>query len=117
MSHGGRRSGSGRKSNAEIKTIRALLDQSIDQARWRALVDKIWGRALRGDIRAAQLLLSYRYGDPYAAEPEQGKSGILVLNLPGPCPNCGYDEVKAAGYTREQLQELAGDKHNQPHTA
>lgn len=66
MPRGGYRAGSGRKSNAEIKTMRKVMDTVVTTDQWQDLVRNLYARAKKGDIRAAQLLISYRFGDPYA---------------------------------------------------
>jgi hypothetical protein len=71
MAHGGRRPGAGRKSNAEIKSMRDIMDKSISPAQWQELICDLWQAAKKGNLRATQILLSYRFGDPYAAIPSQ----------------------------------------------
>lgn len=69
MPRGGSRPGAGRKSNAEIQQIRKMLDLAITEDDWRALAHDLLARARKGDLRAAQILLHYRFGDPFAIVP------------------------------------------------
>lgn len=71
MPRGGYRSGAGRKSNAEIKNVRSILEHVITEQDWQALARDLFDRARRGDMRAAQLLLFYRFGDPFAVVPSE----------------------------------------------
>lgn len=91
--HGGRRPGAGRKSNAEIKTMRALIDKSVTEKQWQELIRGLWRLAREGNLRAAQLLISYRFGEPDAApDPDELKPiSIIEVRLPAdkpPAPPC-----------------------------
>lgn len=66
MPRGGRRPGAGRKSNAELQTVRNILDQVISQDRWEQLFQTLYAHARKGNMRAAEILISYRYGDANA---------------------------------------------------
>jgi hypothetical protein len=65
MPHGGKRPRAGRKPSAEIKAMRTLFDQVIHPQEWRSLLVALYGRAIEGDLRAARLLLSLRFGIPF----------------------------------------------------
>lgn len=67
MNHGGRRPGSGRKSNAAIASMRRLIDSTITEPQWQELMRELMRRAQKGNLRAAQLLLAYRFGTPTEA--------------------------------------------------
>lgn len=79
MTHGGRRLGAGRKSNAEIKNLRSVLENVITEQDWRALARDLYTRARKGDMRAAQLLLSYRFGDPFAIVPTEDEIKPITM--------------------------------------
>ena len=59
--HGGARKGAGRKSNKEIFNIRQQLDESIDS---KFVVEKLFQLINNGDMRAIELYLKYRFGNP-----------------------------------------------------
>ncbi len=69
MPHGGRRPNSGRKTNAQIKQAREILNQTMTEDQWKQLFRRLHKLALAGNMRAAALLLDYQFGNPYA-EPE-----------------------------------------------
>lgn len=69
MPRGGRRAGAGRKSNTEIKTMRLAMDTVFSTDQWHDLLRGIYSRAKNGDMRAAEILISYRFGNPYAEPP------------------------------------------------
>lgn len=81
MPRGGFRPGAGRKSNAAIQDVRALLDESVPTRDWKKLVRHLHALAMQGNVRAAQLLFSYRYGNPYA-EPPVGEVIVHVVREP-----------------------------------
>jgi hypothetical protein len=69
----GRPPGSRNRSTAEIKDLLAELVPFED------LVVKLWNLTKRGNVRAAELLLAYRYGRPTAGlEVEAVDTGDLV---------------------------------------
>ncbi len=79
MPHGGARPGAGRKSNAEIQQIRKLIDQQLTSQIWLHLIRSMIEQAARGNVRAFQLLLQYRFGDPYASQPDEASQLILQI--------------------------------------
>ncbi len=70
MPHGGHRPGSGRKTNAQINNVRSMLGDAMTDDQWKHLFRRLHELALDGNMRAAALLLNYRFGDP-RADPEQ----------------------------------------------
>src|SRR5581483_793772 len=79
MSHGGARPGAGRKSNAEIQQIRNLIDEQLTSELWRVLIRSMIAQAGRGNVRAFQLLLQYRFGDPYAPQPDESAQILMQI--------------------------------------
>lgn len=83
MTHGGRRPGAGRKpkTNTEIRALRDLVAAKFDSTGWDAITTKLYREALKGNLRAVELLVSYRFGDPYAAPPvsQQDPPHVLVF--------------------------------------
>lgn len=61
---GGTRVGAGRKSNTEIRLAREILDTFITDADWQGIFAALVKAAKEADVRAAQLLLAYRFGLP-----------------------------------------------------
>ena len=59
--HGGKREGSGRKSDKEILNLRGLLDDSIDS---EFVVKQLFNMIDTGDYRAIELYMKYRFGVP-----------------------------------------------------
>ena len=60
--HGGARPGAGRKTNSQIRSLRHLINTEISRSQWRMLIHNIFIEAQGGNLRAAQLLLQYRFG-------------------------------------------------------
>lgn len=69
MPHGGSRPGAGRKTNAELQALRAVIDEIVSDADWESIVTLLFDLAKKGNFRATQILFTYRFGDPYASEP------------------------------------------------
>ncbi len=71
---GGARPGAGRKSNAELAHARDALRESISDKQWQALIKALYTAACKGNLRAAELLFRYNYGDPYLPDPSPEES-------------------------------------------
>lgn len=67
MPSGGKRAGSGRKSNQEIQTIRTAIENNISPKQWDTIIRKLYALAEKGNIRATQILITYRFGASNAA--------------------------------------------------
>ena len=52
---------SGRKSNKELAQARELIDKAVTRRQWLAIFKRL---ASSKDVRAAQLLMAYRFGLP-----------------------------------------------------
>lgn len=96
MSHGGARPGAGRKSNSEIHTVRLLFNQTISVSQWKEIIRRLQEYAMDGNMRAAQLLFSYRFGDP-AAEPPPPESESRGLQFIEPRLVITSDDPMARG--------------------
>ncbi len=70
MPWGGRRPGAGRKSNAETKRLRAVINEAISREKWVQIMAKAGDIALEGNYRILELLLRYYYGAPQPEEAE-----------------------------------------------
>ena len=64
MARGGKRSGAGRKSNAEIGRARALINDAVSDGQWKKIFAGLAKAAASGDVRAADLLMRYAFGLP-----------------------------------------------------
>ncbi len=64
MARGGSRRGAGRKSNADLDAVRVILDQFVSSDDWEAMLRAAVDAAKRGNMRALEILLGYRYGKP-----------------------------------------------------
>ena len=84
MPRGGSRPGAGRKTNAEIKAVRTILDQTMTPEQWNHLFRRLREFAFKGNIRAAQLLLTYRFGDPNAEPAEPPPPPIKIFQIVRP---------------------------------
>lgn len=84
MPRGGRRPGAGRKTNAELSTIRTVIDETIKNDDWQTLVNNLFALAKKGNVRATQLLFTYRFGDPYST-PENEGDPVSFVNVMQPC--------------------------------
>jgi hypothetical protein len=73
------RSKAGRKTDAHTQYIRDLLDQAITAKHWQNLFRALKKRARQGDIRAAHLLIAYRFGSPFADPPEPPEKEIRTI--------------------------------------
>ena len=88
MLRGGPRPGAGRKSKLQITTMRSLLDSEIPAAQWQALIRCLMESAERGNLAAAKILLSYRFGNPYEKAPAEDATRVIdalgsTLDAPG----------------------------------
>ncbi len=93
MPRGGYRPNAGRKSNADIKTIRAQIDTLVSQADWQEIIQALVARAKEGDARAILLLFSYRFGSPNAQiAPEHDVKPIKVIQYVG--DNLSYNPAQ-----------------------
>ena len=59
---GGARPGAGRKSNAQIEAVRALLSEVVTEQNWKKMIKSIVEDAELGDLRSVAFLLALRYG-------------------------------------------------------
>jgi hypothetical protein len=124
MPHGGSRPGSGRKSNAELKSIRSAVDEIITPQQWRELVQRLFERSRNGDMRALQILLTYRFGDPYAEPPKEDEEiepiRFIVFESPHQ-PSYPFEKIHHSdGNTYyipvnpKTLERLPEDRRQQP---
>jgi hypothetical protein len=83
MPRGGKRPGAGRKTNAELEAVHNFMDQNFDDGDWLALFKRLYELALGGSMRAADLLLTYRFGNPYAdlPDPEEKEIDKVILDF------------------------------------
>ncbi len=64
MPWGGRRANAGRKTDKEREEVEALIDGAVGEDKWRAIIGKLADLAEAGNVKAAELLLSFRFGRP-----------------------------------------------------
>ncbi len=83
---GGARPGAGRKSNAELARARDALREGISHKQWQALIKALYTSACKGNLRAAELLFHYNYGNPYLPEPspEESREPIQYIEVIDP---------------------------------
>lgn len=62
--HGGSRDGSGRKSKAEEMGLPKLVEDIIGEEGKKALIGKIYEKALTGSFPHQQMLMFYMFGKP-----------------------------------------------------
>jgi hypothetical protein len=62
MKRGGRRPGAGRRKNVEIARVRALAAQAVSDEDWIAILKGLADEAQYGNVRCAELLMSYAFG-------------------------------------------------------
>lgn len=63
----GQRGRSGRKSDGEIARLRELIDRAVDEKTWVEIIGGLVKLAKTGDkgsAQAANILFSYRFGNP-----------------------------------------------------
>lgn len=91
--HGGKRPGAGRKPKAveewQAVTLNRLLEQGWPIEKRVAVIRKLVSQALKGDTKAASLLLAYGYGKPtetvkIGGHKESGPVAIEVVEIRGP---------------------------------
>lgn len=73
--HGGARKGAGRPSKADEVKLIERLDSIIDKDE---AVGKLGELVTKGDIRALQLYLSYRYGKPKESIDLNSSEGLNI---------------------------------------
>ena len=73
--HGGARKGAGRPSKADEMKLIERLDSIIDKDE---AVGKLGELVTKGDIRALQLYLSYRYGKPKESIDLNSSEGLNI---------------------------------------
>ncbi len=73
--HGGARKGAGRKPKADEVKLIERLDSIIDKDE---AVGKLGELVTKGDIRALQLYLSYRYGKPKESIDLNSSEGLNI---------------------------------------
>lgn len=99
MPRGGARPGAGRKSKTEIQAIRNIIDDNIDAAQWDELFGRLREFALKGNMRAAQLLLAYRFGQPHKpTENDDEAPPIQFFEIVHPAP-LETESIDADSYT------------------
>lgn len=76
---GGRRPNSGRKSKAEEFGLAALLDKVWPEADRENVIKVLHRAAMKGNDRAAALLLSYAYGKPTERHELSNPDGSALL--------------------------------------
>lgn len=93
MSHGGARRGAGRKPLPMKQTIRMTINQTIPTAKWERLINELYEQACKGNMRAAELLFSYRFGDAKSQPPlprrfhqHEWRDELASLDLPPTLP-------------------------------
>ena len=87
MPRGGSRRGAGRKSSAELRSIRQVIKDTISEKQWHILVKDLYDRARQGNLRAAEILFTYSFGNPYAdPAPEKELHQIKVIEVFPPEP-------------------------------
>ena len=59
---GGARPGAGRKSNAQIEEVRALLSEVVTEQNWKNMIKSLVKEAEYGDLKNVAFLLALRYG-------------------------------------------------------
>jgi hypothetical protein len=72
---GGKKGRSGRKSKAEEQGLAALLDRVWTQADREKVIRVLHKNAMKGNEKAAGLLLSYAYGKPTEKHEHGGEGG------------------------------------------
>lgn len=120
--HGGRRPGAGRKSNAEVRRVRELMDEAISEEMWVALFRALFDTAARGgggSNQAAQILLQYRFGPPQPESDAKEDGPLVHIYLPDNSPKDalgGPTYIPPAGFVpdpharRPQLTERTPKK-------
>ena len=73
--HGGARQGAGRKPNADEAKLVERLDAIIDSNEALSQLGKL---VAKGDMRAIQLYLSYRYGKPKESMDINSSEGLNI---------------------------------------
>lgn len=80
--HGGARRGAGRKTRAQELGLAQMMSDAWPDEQRRAVIAKLHAKALRGDVKAAQLLLNYAYGTPKQTVEHEGELFINVVKIP-----------------------------------
>tara|TARA_R110002074_G_C12039396_1_gene618480 strand:+ start:86 stop:349 length:264 start_codon:yes stop_codon:yes gene_type:complete len=73
--HGGARQGAGRKPKADEMKLIERLDKLIDKDE---AISKLGELVAKGDMRAVQLYLSYRYGKPKESVDINSSEGLNI---------------------------------------
>jgi hypothetical protein len=68
-----------RTGSAGPSDLRSLMDAAVRPEDWLAIIGGQVEAARRGDARAAQLLLQYRWGKPAPAMPDEPRTLITEL--------------------------------------
>lgn len=79
MAHGGARVGAGRKSKAEEFGLAKLLDDCWVVSDRKKVIQVLNKAALKGNDRAAALLLAYAYGKPTERHEHSNPDGSAIL--------------------------------------
>ncbi len=82
MPRGGARPGAGRKSNAETERMRKLFDANMTEKDWRDALKGIVRAAKKGNAKAMDVLLRYRFGLPRHEEGLMPAAQLVRINLP-----------------------------------
>lgn len=94
MPRGGSRPGAGRKHNPEIKTIRTVMDKTVPQSEWKTIIRNLLALAQQGSVRAAHLLFTYRFGNPYTEQPsDTDLEQIRFIDIRRGDPDVAWESV------------------------
>src|SRR5215208_8107639 len=74
-SHGGKRSGAGRKPKSSEEELQSLLDSGWPKKERKAAIKKYAERASKGDLESFKVLMAYTYGKPKEKHELTGKDG------------------------------------------
>jgi hypothetical protein len=72
---GGARPGAGRKPCAVKAARERILDETLPEAALRRIIQALVDAAVAGDVKAAALLLAYRWGKPTEKVEVAGSGG------------------------------------------
>lgn len=75
---GGQKGRSGRKSKAEEAGVQELFDRSWPMPNRVKVIQQLHKSAMKGNDRAAALLLAYVYGKPTEKHEHSGESGDAI---------------------------------------
>lgn len=81
MNHGGARPGAGRKSDADIQKARHLIDQAVSDADWVSIFQSLAIVAIEGNVKAAELLMRYKFGQPVQPLDIEGDAQLVHITI------------------------------------